>query len=172
MSCLNSGTGTTSTFLIPEEDRVYPDCPHDVAVVIILLYVDNTGVSSNCPTLVQQFHADVRTEGRIDLNFTGNLSWFLGVRYSYGEDGSVSCDQHHYIEDMTKTWFLEGSEAASVEEASKDTRPCKLPLMCNVDLDAVAASEKPADPGFVPRYQKLIGVESLPVILYCLFLKN
>jgi hypothetical protein len=157
VSCLNSGTGTTSTFLIPEEDRVYPDCPHDVAVVIILLYVDNTGVSSNCPTLVQQFHADVRTEGRIGLNFTGNLSWFLGVRYSYGEDGSVSCDQHHYIEAMTKTWFLEGSEAASVEEASKDIRPCKLPLMCNVDLDAVAASEKPADPGFVPRYQKLIG---------------
>ena len=41
--------------VIPEEDRVHPDCPHDVAVVIILLYVDNTGVRSNCPTLVQQF---------------------------------------------------------------------------------------------------------------------
>ena len=33
--------------VIPEEDRVYPECPHDVAVVIIVLYVDNTGVSSN-----------------------------------------------------------------------------------------------------------------------------
>ena len=69
---------------------------------------------------MQKFHADVRTEGRIDLNFTGNLSWFLG-------------------------------------EASKAIRPCKLPLMCNVDLDAVVASEKPADPAFVARYQKLIG---------------
>ena len=75
--------------MIPEEDRVYPDCPHDVAVVIVLLYVDNTGVRSNAPTLVQKFHEDVRKEGRIDLNFTGNLTWFLGVRYSYGEDGSV-----------------------------------------------------------------------------------
>jgi hypothetical protein len=28
--------------------------------------------------------------------------------------------------------------------------------MCNVDLDAVAASDKPADPAFVARYQKLI----------------
>jgi hypothetical protein len=64
--------------VIPEVERVYPDCPHDVAVVNILLYVDNTGVRSNCPTLVQQFHANVRTEGRIDLNFTGNLSWFIG----------------------------------------------------------------------------------------------
>ena len=89
---------------------------------------------------MQQFHADVRKEGRIDLNFTGNLSWFLGVRYSYGEDGSVSCDQQHYIEAMAKTWLLEGREATSVEEASKAIRPCKLPLMCNVDLDAVAAS--------------------------------
>ncbi len=79
------------------------------------------------------------------------------MRYSYGEDGSVSCDQHHYIEAMTKTWLLEWSETASVEEASKDIRSCKLPLMCNVDLDAVASSEKPADPGFVPRYQKMIG---------------
>ena len=96
---------------------------------------------SNCPTLVQRFHADVRTEGRTDLNFTGNLSWFLGVRYSYGEDGSVSCDQQHYIEAMSKTWLLEGREAASVEETSKAIRPCKLPLMCNVDLDAVVASE-------------------------------
>ena len=111
---------------------------------------------SNYPTLVQQFQVDVWTEGRIDLNFTGNLIWFLGVRYSYGEDGSVSCDQHHYIEVMTKTWLLEGSEAASVEEASKDIRPCKLPLMCTVDLDAVA-SEKSADPTFVARYQRLMG---------------
>ena len=30
--------------VISEEDRVYPDCPHDVDVVIILLYVDKTGV--------------------------------------------------------------------------------------------------------------------------------
>ena len=52
------------------------------------------------------------SEGRIDLNFTGNLIWFLGVRYSYGEDGSVSCDQQHYIESMTKTWLLDGRETA------------------------------------------------------------
>jgi len=99
----------------------------------------------------------VWTEGRIDLNFTGNLSWFLGVRYSYGEDGSVSCDQKHYIETMVKTWLLEGREAASVEEASKVIRPYKLSLMCNVELDVVSTSDKPADAVFVDRYQKLIG---------------
>jgi hypothetical protein len=40
-------TTLTDLKVIPEEDRVYPDCPDDVAVVIILLYVDNTGLRSN-----------------------------------------------------------------------------------------------------------------------------
>ena len=59
-----------------------------------------------------------------------------------------------------------GAEAASVKEASKTIRPCKLPLMCNVDLDAVAASDKPADPVFVARYQKLIGEYAKEVVRY------
>ena len=33
---------------IPESDRVYPDCLHEIAAVILLLYVDNTGVRWNC----------------------------------------------------------------------------------------------------------------------------
>jgi hypothetical protein len=54
---------------IPVSDRVYQDCPHEIAVVIILLYVDNTVIRSNCPQLVEKFHADVRANGKIDLNF-------------------------------------------------------------------------------------------------------
>ncbi len=78
---------------IPLGDGVYQDCPHEIALVIILLCVDNTDIRSNCPQLVEKFHVDVRVNGKIDLNFTGDLRWFLGVRYSYGDDGSVSCDQ-------------------------------------------------------------------------------
>ncbi len=59
-------------------------------------------------------------------------------------------------------------EAASVEEDSKVIRPCKLPLMCNVELDAVAASDKPADPAFVARYQKLIGELTISRSILCL----
>ncbi len=76
------------------------------------------------------------------------------------------------IEAIDKTWFLEDRESVSVEEVSKVIRPCKLPLMCNVDLDAVTSSEKPADPAFVARYQKLIGellylsVNTMPEIGY------
>ena len=63
-----------------------------------------------------------------------NLSWFLAVRYSYGEDGFVSCDQQHHIEAMTKTWLLEGHEAVSAGEVSKVIKPCKLPLMRKIPL--------------------------------------
>jgi hypothetical protein len=63
---------------IPFSDRVYLDCPHEIAVVIILPYVDKTGIRLNCPQLVEKFHADVRASGKIGLNFTGDLSWFLG----------------------------------------------------------------------------------------------
>jgi hypothetical protein len=57
---------------IPESDRVYPDCPHEMAVVILLVCVD---IMSHCPCLVMKFHADVHA----DLNFTGDLSWLLGA---------------------------------------------------------------------------------------------
>jgi hypothetical protein len=111
---------------IPLSDRVYQDCPHEIAVVIILLYVDNTGIRSNCPQLVEKFHADVRANGKIDLNFTGDLSWFLGVRYSYGDDGAVSCNQQHYIEAMAKKGVCsvrqgrQAQESVSSESGSPD----------------------------------------------------
>jgi hypothetical protein len=79
------------------------------------------------------------------------------VRYSYGDDGSVSCDQQHYIEAMAKKWLLEGRDVFSSDDAVKKIQTCKLPLMCNVDLDSIAASEKPDDAAFVAKYQKLIG---------------
>ena len=48
---------------------------------------------------MKRFHAEVRIDDRIDLNFTGRLEWFLGVRHSYDEQtGAVSCDQETYIE--------------------------------------------------------------------------
>jgi hypothetical protein len=66
---------------------------------------------------------------------------------------SVSCDQRHYIEAMAETWLLEGTEISSIDEASEVMNPCKLPLMCNADLDEIAVSETPGDPAFVAKYQ-------------------
>ncbi len=43
----------------------------------------------------------------------------------------------------------------SLDKGSKGINPCNLALMCNADLDEIAASEKPEDPAFVVKYQKL-----------------
>ena len=54
---------------------------------------------------------------------------------------------------MAKTWLLEGTEISSIDEASKAINPCKLPLMCNTDLDEIAVSETPGDPAFEAKYE-------------------
>jgi hypothetical protein len=110
----------TEMSVIPEEDRVFKDCIHEYAVVFILIYVTNTSIHSNvtntaihsnCETLVKRFHTEFRIDGSIDLNFIGNLTWFLGVRYSYDELTCViSCDQETYIENMVNNWLFEGKE--------------------------------------------------------------
>jgi hypothetical protein len=50
--------------------------------VISLLYVDNTGIRSNCPQLIEKFHADVRANVKIDLTL-----WVISA-------GSWECDIH------------------------------------------------------------------------------
>ena len=78
--------------------------------------------------------------------------------------GSWVCDTH--MEKMisspvissiiSKLWLKLGFRRAqklSIDEASKAINPCKLPLMCNADLDEIAVSETPGDPAFVAKYQ-------------------
>ncbi len=53
--------------VIPEVDGVFKDCIHEYVVVFILIYVDNTVVHSNCETLVNRFHVEVRNDGSIGV---------------------------------------------------------------------------------------------------------
>ena len=48
-------------------------------MLIVVQYVDNSGIRYNCRELVDEFYAAVRDDGRIDLNFVDNLTWWLGV---------------------------------------------------------------------------------------------
>ena len=84
---------------IPPEERRYPSCPHSVAALIVITYVDNSGIRSNCRELVDDFVEAVRKDGRIVLLQEGNLTWFLGVRYQYDPvTGAVKADQEAYID--------------------------------------------------------------------------
>jgi hypothetical protein len=109
---------------------------------------------------VKRFHAEVRIDERIDLNFTGRLEWFLGVRYSYDEQtGAVSCDQETYIENMVKHWLMDDKESTDHVNSKQGQRlvnPTKIPMVCDADLEKIPIPDK-LDPEYITRYQKLIG---------------
>ena len=135
---------------IPVSDRVYTDCQLVsfwqllVAVVIILLYVDNTGIRSNCPQLVENFHADVRANGKIDWNFTGDISWFsvgsailMKMMVLFHAINSTILRQRPRRGCLMVVMFLHRRMLWKLLKIQL----CKLPLLCSVDLDSIAASE-------------------------------
>ena len=67
-----------------------------------MLYIDNDGIR-NCDEMVHEFLAKVKQDGRIRLNFEGDLTWFLGVRYTYCLlTGAVSAYQWPFIEALLR----------------------------------------------------------------------
>ena len=60
-------------------DRIYPDCPHDTAIIIVVTYVDDNLVFTNCQTMRQQFAAHCNK--RVRFNDKGPARWYLGTQY-------------------------------------------------------------------------------------------
>ena len=52
---IESGVFTAQQEEVPLAKRVYADCPHSIACLILAMYVDNNGVRTNCKTLVDEF---------------------------------------------------------------------------------------------------------------------
>jgi hypothetical protein len=145
---------------VPPEQRIYPSCPHPVAIMILAMYVDNNGIRHNCDELVEEFEAKVKQDGRIKLNREGGMEWFLGVRYSFNsKTGEVTADQEAYIDSLLDKHGL------------TDCNPTKVPMQPNVDLSALPLPPKP-DADTVRAYAMLVGelmyvaVNTVPSIAY------
>lgn len=86
------------TVEIPLSACVYPSCRHAIAILIVVIYVDNNGLRTNAKELVPWFDDSLKAQGEIGM-VPGNFEWFLGVRYTYNlSDGSVSADQESNID--------------------------------------------------------------------------
>ncbi len=71
---------------IPKSARVYPTfmtCRHAIAILIVVMYVDNNGLRTNVKELVQWFDDSLKKQGEIEMVPEGKFEWFLGVRYTY-----------------------------------------------------------------------------------------
>ena len=130
---------------VPLEQRVYPDCPHSIAVTIICMYVDNNGVRTNARSMVDEFLAAVKVDGRILLNLEGDMSWFLSMRYITDPvTGAIIADQHPYIVTLLKKWGMEHCNSA------------QLPMKPTQDLAKLPLPARP-DPHWVSQFCMLIG---------------
>ncbi len=74
---------------LPIHDRVYPDCPHDTAILLVVTYVDENLVLTNCDTLRQLFATHCNK--RVRFNDEGPARWYLGTQYDHDPlTGAVS----------------------------------------------------------------------------------
>ena len=142
---INRGLFQSTRDDIPLEQRVYSDCPHSIAILIVAMYVDNNGCRTNAPALVDEFLAAVKEDGRILLNLEGNMSWFLSTRYSVDPvTGAIEADQHPYICTLLNKWGM------------AQCKPSQLPMKPTQDLVNLSI---PATPNrfVISQYCMLIG---------------
>jgi hypothetical protein len=147
---------------VPEGNRIYPSCPQSIALLIVVQYVDNSGIHYNCRELVDEFCAGVRDDGRIDLNFVDWLTWWLGVCYTYDlATGTVSADQEAFINKILEQY------------AMTNCNPCMLSMTVDSYLASIPLPDVP-DKDIFAAYAKLVGklfyisINTVPEIMYAL----
>ncbi len=90
---------------LPAHDRVYHDCPHDTAILIVVTYVDDNLVFANCETLRPQFAAHCNK--RVRFNDKGPARWYLGTQYDCDPiTGAVRASQELYINKLLARWHI------------------------------------------------------------------
>jgi len=95
-----------ATALVPEIDRIYSDCPHATAILIIASYVDDNLAFTNCAALAAEF--EVHCNVKFPMNAEGPVNWYLSVKYDRDPiTGAESAHQHLYIDKLLKKWGME-----------------------------------------------------------------
>jgi len=78
--------------VVPEKIRVYKSCCHQVAAMILVMYVDNNGIRHNCEELVHEFETAVKQNGCINLQ-----RWRRARLVSFGALYLWQGDQHDWL---------------------------------------------------------------------------
>ena len=114
---------------IPKSARVYPSCRHAIAILIVVMYVDNNGLRTNAKELVQWFDDSLKKQGEIEMVPEGKFEWFLGVCYTYDHStGSVKADQESTIDRLLEKYGL------------TNCNPSKVPMRPDTDLAGLPIS--------------------------------
>jgi len=118
---INHGAFVSMSNVQPAQ-RIYPSCPHSVAALFIIVYVDNNALRYNCDELVEQFEASIAADARIQLYRDGNLEC-LSIRHAFDTTrGAIGCNQETYIDRLLRKYRLDQRNAI------------KLPMNPGTDL--------------------------------------
>ena len=76
--------------------------------------------------LLDDFYAPVRDDGRIDLNFVDDLTWWFGVCYTYDHATvAISADQEAFVDKLLDQYAI-WSVSCSTFASTRCPRSCTL----------------------------------------------
>jgi len=135
-----------ATALVPENDRIYSDCPHATVILIIASYVDDSLAFTNCAALAAEF--EVHCNVKFPINAEGPVNWYLFVKYDRDPiTGAVSAHQHLYIDKLLKKWGMEQCNPL----------PTPFPQKADDIFKELAEAVAIHDEKLVKEYQALVG---------------
>ena len=86
-----------ATAFVPEDDRIYSDCPHATTTIIINRYVNDNVAYTNCEALAAEFEVHCNVD--FPMNAEGPVNWYLCVKHDRDPTTvAVSAHQHLYID--------------------------------------------------------------------------
>jgi len=130
---------------VPENDRIYSDCPHATAILIITSYVDDNLAFTNGAALATEF--EVHCNVKFPINAEGPVNWYLSVKYDRDPIiGAVSTHQHLYIDKLLKKWGMEQCNPL----------PTPFPQKADVIVKELAKPVAIRDEKLVKEYQALV----------------
>jgi len=133
-----------ATALVPENDRIYSDCPHAAAILIIARYVDDNLVFTNCAALAAEF--EVHCNVKFPMNAEGPVNWYLSVNYDRAPiTGAASAHNLH--------------RQTAKEMGMEQCNPLPTPFPQKADEIVRELAEPVAihDEKLVKEYQALVG---------------
>ena len=94
-----------ATAFVPENNRIYSDCPHATAILIIASYIDDNLAFRDCEALAAEF--EIHCEVKFPMNAKGPYNWYLSVKNDRDPTtGAVSAHQHLYIDKLLRKWGI------------------------------------------------------------------
>lgn len=136
---------------VPENRRIYKDCPYDTCILIVCSYVDDNLAFTNSRLLANAFSDHCNKS--MTMTCDGEVHWYLSVKYDRDHrTGAVTASQELYINKILKRWGME----------TCNPLPTPFPAKADAIIEELSKPIDNPDPQIIKQFQELVGQ-----LLYC-----